>query len=238
MSHFGRPKGKVNPDYSLEVTLPAIAEAFGHESHFRRDGLGRRLPPQSKPLTPRPRVRCWCLKTPASIPARKRTIPNWSKRMASLGDILHQRCLFLGPPRPCLDRGRRPPAARGCRHRHGRRADRARKGPRQSAPPGRRHCRRRQGVDQDRPFGKSHRQGRGPGPLAAAWPTPSCSPKASASAIRWPRRTWPKRPGAFSTRRKRSAVTSSCRSTPRLPGISRPMRPTGFMASTPSTPTA
>ncbi|HHG90076.1 MAG TPA: phosphoglycerate kinase [Devosia sp.] len=34
LSHFGRPEGKVVPDLSLEMVVPALAEVFGHKVEF------------------------------------------------------------------------------------------------------------------------------------------------------------------------------------------------------------
>ena len=53
-----------------------------------------------------------------------------------------------------------------------------------------------------------------PGDRRRAWPTPSCMPRAWASASRWSRRTSPTPRGAFSPRPKARAARSSCRSTP------------------------
>ncbi|WP_099823866.1 phosphoglycerate kinase [Oceaniglobus indicus] len=40
MAHFGRPKGKVVPEMSLEPLVPALAEAFGVPVHFASDCIG------------------------------------------------------------------------------------------------------------------------------------------------------------------------------------------------------
>src|ERR1051325_9344240 len=34
LSHFGRPKGKVDPEFSLEQVVPAVVEATGHPVGF------------------------------------------------------------------------------------------------------------------------------------------------------------------------------------------------------------
>ena len=61
-----------------------------------------------------------------------------------------------------------------------------------------------------------------PSSSAAAWRTPSCTPRASRSASRSPRRTSPTRPCASSTGPVRPAAPSSCRSTRSAPTSSRP----------------
>ena len=35
LAHFGRPKGKVVPEMSLKMLLPALEAAFGTKVHFR-----------------------------------------------------------------------------------------------------------------------------------------------------------------------------------------------------------
>ena len=73
------------------------------------------------------------------------------------------------------------------------------------------HRRRRQGLDQDRPARKPRDARSTRSSSAAAWPTPSSTPWASASASRSPRRTSPTPPCASSTRRARPTAPSSCR---------------------------
>ena len=41
VAHFGRPKGKVVPEMSLEVTRPALEAALGHAVGFAADDFGR-----------------------------------------------------------------------------------------------------------------------------------------------------------------------------------------------------
>ena len=61
---------------------------------------------------------CCCWKTPASMPARKRTIPTSPKQVAALGDIFVNDAFSRRAPRPCHHRRawrtccRRRPAAR------------------------------------------------------------------------------------------------------------------------------
>lgn len=40
ISHFGRPKGQANPDYSLDFLPPFLSEAWGLSVHFMRDCIG------------------------------------------------------------------------------------------------------------------------------------------------------------------------------------------------------
>jgi 3-phosphoglycerate kinase len=78
LAHFDRPKGKVVPEMSLSHVVDAVAGSLGRKVVFGSDcvgerGGGRRLPRRGR--------RMWCCwKTPASIRARKRTIPSLRRR--------------------------------------------------------------------------------------------------------------------------------------------------------------
>ena len=164
-------------------------------------------------------------RTPASTTARRRTIRRSSPTLAKLGDLwvndafsaahrAHASTEGLGHKLPAyagrtmqaeleaLDEGAGAAEAAGGRHR-----------------------RRRQGLDQARSAGKPDRQGRGAGDRRRAWPTPSCTPRASASASRWSRRTSPTPRGASWPRPKARAARSSCRSTPSSRTISQANAP-------------
>ena len=86
MSHFGRPKGKVNPDYSLEVTLPAIAEAFGHEAIFVATDW-EDVSAAKEAIDAAPEGSVLVLENTRFHPGEEKNDPELSKRMASLGDI-------------------------------------------------------------------------------------------------------------------------------------------------------
>jgi phosphoglycerate kinase len=86
MSHFGRPKGKVNPEYSLEVTLPAIAEAYGHQVGFiPTDWVD--VSAASKAIDAAPDGSVLVLENTRFHPGEEKNDPELSARMASLGDI-------------------------------------------------------------------------------------------------------------------------------------------------------
>ena len=107
MAHFGRPKGKVVPEMSLKVVLPALEAALGQHGRLRRrlrraDGRGRG----------RRRCRraaCCCWRTPASTRARRRTIRRSRRRWRSSATSI-----ATTPSRRRTGRMPRPRRWRGC----------------------------------------------------------------------------------------------------------------------------
>ena len=86
MSHFGRPKGKVNPEYSLEVTLPAVAKAFGHEAIFvPTDWVD--VSEAKAAIDAAPEGSVLVLENTRFHPGEEKNDPELAARMASLGDI-------------------------------------------------------------------------------------------------------------------------------------------------------
>lgn len=86
MSHFGRPKGKVNPDYSLEVTLPAIAEAFGHDAIFVATDW-EDVSAAKEAIDSAPEGSVLVLENTRFHPGEEKNDADLAARMASLGDI-------------------------------------------------------------------------------------------------------------------------------------------------------
>ncbi|MBU1175230.1 MAG: phosphoglycerate kinase [Alphaproteobacteria bacterium] len=86
MSHFGRPKGKVNPDYSLEVTLPAIAEAYGHEAIFVATDW-EDVSAAKAAIDAAPQGSVLVLENTRFHPGEEKNDVDLARRMASLGDI-------------------------------------------------------------------------------------------------------------------------------------------------------
>jgi hypothetical protein len=80
MAHFDRPKGKVVPEMSLRVTLPALVAALGQPVTFVDGQYGGRWPRWGRAM-------CCSSKTSASIRARKRTTrslrPVWPRLATS-----------------------------------------------------------------------------------------------------------------------------------------------------------
>ena len=78
-SHFDRPKGKRVPEMSLAPVATALGEVLGRKVALRR-GLHRRAG-RAGGRADGATATCWCWRTRASIPARRRTIrpspPNW-----------------------------------------------------------------------------------------------------------------------------------------------------------------
>ncbi|QPM89910.1 phosphoglycerate kinase [Pseudooceanicola algae] len=77
IAHFGRPKGKVDPEMSLQLLLPALEEAFGRKVAFAEDleaaeGLD---------------VPILLLENIRFLPGEEKNDPALAKTLAKLGDI-------------------------------------------------------------------------------------------------------------------------------------------------------
>jgi phosphoglycerate kinase len=77
LAHFGRPKGKVVPEMSLQVVLPALEEALGQKVAFAEDleaaaGL-------DEDIILLENIRFW--------PGEEKNDPEFAKQLAKLGDI-------------------------------------------------------------------------------------------------------------------------------------------------------
>jgi phosphoglycerate kinase len=85
LSHFGRPKGKVVREMSLEPVVPALAEALGREVGFVatdwRDGADRRA---AESLLPGEVV---VLENTRFHPGEESNDPDFARQLASLGDL-------------------------------------------------------------------------------------------------------------------------------------------------------
>ncbi len=86
MSHFGRPKGKVNPEFSLEVTLSAVAKAYGHEVGFVPTDW-QDVSAAKATIDAAPAGSVLILENTRFHPGEEKNDPELAARMASLGDI-------------------------------------------------------------------------------------------------------------------------------------------------------
>lgn len=84
LAHFGRPKGKVVPEMSLKLTIPALETCFGTPVVFAEDCIGdapraaiENLPPQTVLLLENTRFHA----------EEEKNDPEFSKAMAALGDV-------------------------------------------------------------------------------------------------------------------------------------------------------
>ncbi|WP_375452230.1 phosphoglycerate kinase [uncultured Devosia sp.] len=86
LSHFGRPKGKVDPNYSLEVVASTVADLTGHKVGFIPtdwlDVSGAR-----KAIDDAPAGSVFILENTRFHPGEERNDPELAKRIASLGDV-------------------------------------------------------------------------------------------------------------------------------------------------------
>jgi phosphoglycerate kinase len=86
ISHFGRPKGKVDKAYSLEVVVPAIVEATGHPVGFiDTDWMDMQAPGEA--IDDAPDGSILVLENTRFHPGEEENDPALVERMASLGDI-------------------------------------------------------------------------------------------------------------------------------------------------------
>jgi phosphoglycerate kinase len=86
VSHFGRPKGKVDKAYSLEVVVPAIVEATGHPVGFiDTDWMDMQAPGEA--IDDAPDGSILVLENTRFHPGEEENDPELAERMASLGDI-------------------------------------------------------------------------------------------------------------------------------------------------------
>ena len=86
ISHFGRPKGKVDKAYSLEAVVPAIVEATGHPVGFiDTDWVNMQAPGEA--IDDAPDGSILVLENTRFHPGEEENDPALVQRMASLGDI-------------------------------------------------------------------------------------------------------------------------------------------------------
>jgi phosphoglycerate kinase len=86
ISHFGRPKGKVDKAYSLEVVVPAIVEATGHPVGFI-DTDWVNMQAAGEAIDDAPDGSVLVLENTRFHPGEEENDPELAERMASLGDI-------------------------------------------------------------------------------------------------------------------------------------------------------
>lgn len=83
LSHFGRPKGKPNPEMSLQPLVPAIAKVLGQDVAFAADCVGAAAQEAVKKLAPGGIVLLENLRFHAGEEAND---PEFSQALATLGD--------------------------------------------------------------------------------------------------------------------------------------------------------
>ncbi|MEM8569926.1 MAG: phosphoglycerate kinase [Pseudomonadota bacterium] len=84
LAHFGRPKGKVVPEMSLKLTIPALHEAFGTPVVFGDDCVGEAA---SAAVSTLPDGSVLLLENTRFHAEEEKNEPEFAKKMASLGDI-------------------------------------------------------------------------------------------------------------------------------------------------------
>ena len=86
ISHFGRPKGKVDKDYSLEVVVPAIADIVGHQVGFI-DTDWNDVTNARRAIDSAPPGSILVLENTRFHPGEEKNDAELAERMASLGDV-------------------------------------------------------------------------------------------------------------------------------------------------------
>ena len=107
-SHLGRPKGKVDPKYSLNLPPSACASCWMSAWAAGRMWASPRtalvcMPPRWPTSLSVGRPCCW--RTCATIPKKRPTTPSLPSSWRAWRSVC-QRCIWLGAPRPCQHRGR------------------------------------------------------------------------------------------------------------------------------------
>ena len=86
LSHFGRPKGKVDPEFSLEQVVPAIVEATGRPVGFIATDWND-VSRAKEGIDSGPAGAIYVLENTRFHPGEEANDPELAKRMASLGDV-------------------------------------------------------------------------------------------------------------------------------------------------------
>lgn len=86
LSHFGRPKGKVDPDFSLEMVVPAVANETGHPVGFIATDWTD-VAAAKRAIESAPAGSVLVLENTRFHPGEEKNDLDLAKRMASLGDI-------------------------------------------------------------------------------------------------------------------------------------------------------
>jgi len=86
ISHFGRPKGKVDKAFSLEQVVPAVVEATGHPVGFI-DTDWTNVQQAGEAIDDAPDGSILVLENTRFHPGEEENDPSLAQRMSSLGDI-------------------------------------------------------------------------------------------------------------------------------------------------------
>ncbi len=84
LAHFDRPKGKVVPEMSLKVTIPALEKALGAKVFFAPDCVGQDA---STAIANLPAGRVLLLENTRFHPGEEKNDPEFARQLAELGDF-------------------------------------------------------------------------------------------------------------------------------------------------------
>ena len=178
MSHFGRPKGRPDPELSLRPVIAPLRQALGgREIAFAEDCIGEPAEQVVAALEP---GEVALLENLRFHPGEEANSPDFARALGRARRGLCRRRLFGGASRARLDRGARASAAGRRRQADGGRARGAVGGARTPGAPGAGADRRRQGLDQARPACALSSARSMCWRSAGRWRTPCSMPRASA----------------------------------------------------------
>jgi len=86
LSHFGRPKGKVDPEFTLEVVVPAVADQTGHPVGFIATDWAD-VAEAKRAIDSAPAGSVLVLENTRFHPGEEKNDIELAERMASLGDV-------------------------------------------------------------------------------------------------------------------------------------------------------
>lgn len=87
MSHLGRPKGKVAPEFSLQPCVPVVEKLMGAKVHFAPDCIG---PEVAKAVAGAKKGELVLLENLRFHPEEEKNDPEFAKQLASYGEIFVQ----------------------------------------------------------------------------------------------------------------------------------------------------
>ena len=210
LAHFGRPKGKVVPEMSLKVTLPALEAALGQPVAFADDCIGAAAAAAVRGL---PAGGVLLLENTRFHKGEEENDPEFAEALAALGDV-YCNDAFSAAHRAHASTealARLLPACAGRLMQA--ELEALEKALGRPGAAGGRGRRRRQGLDQARAARQPDRQGRHAGDRRRHGQHLPRRAGASTSASRSASTTWPTRRARSWPRRAAAAARSCCRPT-------------------------
>ena len=147
MSHLGRPKGEPKPEFSLRPVVPVLADLLGTDVAFAEDCVGEAAKKAAEAL---PEGGVLLLENTRFHAEETKNNEDFARAARRAGRHLRERRIWLGTPRPRLDRRRHASSASRERLSDGKRAGLSGQRSRVAGTPVCGDPGRRQSVGQDR----------------------------------------------------------------------------------------